>query len=236
MPRFSALLLALALAAPALHAQSRPGMPRPLADAARGVGADASAAQSLTQAVARALVEEDRLTVPEASTFDCHGCAVALLGDRALVGAYDDDDAGVGGAYVFVRDGDGWALQQRLVSPDSAPGDGFGVAVALFGDRALVGADVAASPEDESDPGANIKGAAYVFHFDGASWRQEDRLSVPDALFDGPGSSVALSDDMALVGYPEDGAGAARPRSASRHLALGPCAWPCWTCSAVRSP
>ena len=78
----------------------------------------------------------------DAAAVDCFGTSVSISGDTALVGAYQDDDAGsdTGSAYVFVRSGDTWTQQAKLTASDAAAGDYFGYSVSVSGDTALVGA------------------------------------------------------------------------------------------------
>jgi hypothetical protein len=107
-----------------------------------------------------------------------------------LVGAYWDDERR-GAAYVFVRDGDSWNEEQKLVAGDGAAGHRFGGAVSLGTDRALVGAYA-------RDAG---RGAAYVFALSDDTWSEESLLVASDGINnDLFGWSVALAEDRALVG------------------------------------
>lgn len=123
------------------------------------------------------------------------GESVALDADTALVGSRE-------GAYVFVRSGTGWVLEQVLSASDAAPNDGFGSSVALDGDTALVGA-----PWD--DDGDAETGSVYVFVRSSGSWSQQQKLTAVDGEEnDRLGTSVALFGDTALVGAPlEDDSG-----------------------------
>ncbi|MCI0710193.1 MAG: FG-GAP repeat protein [Chloroflexi bacterium] len=135
-----------------------------------------------------------------ANGFDYHvfGGAVALDGDTALIGAYGDFcTAGewCGSAYVFTRSGSTWTQQARLTAPDADDWDYFGVAVAIDGDTALIGAFA-----DECAVGDDC-GSAYVFVHSGGLWSQQAKLAAPDlAAYDGFGGSVALDGDTALIG------------------------------------
>ena len=137
-----------------------------------------------------------KLTADDADAGDQFGGAVALSGDRALVGAhlFDGGSKDSGAAYVFVRGATGWTQEARLRAGDRSTRDNFGRAVALSGDRALVGAPNKNTPSSDS-------GAAYVFARSETGWTQETRLSftpsIPDDNF---GFAVALSADRALVG------------------------------------
>jgi hypothetical protein len=140
--------------------------------------------------------EQQKLTASDEAWNDDFGTSVALSGDTAVVGAPFDDDAGSasGSAYVFVRSGTRWSQQQKLTASDAAPNDDFGLAVAVSGDTAVVGAI------GDDDAGRD-SGAAYVFVRSGTRWRQQQKLTASDAassdLF---GNSVAVSGDTAVVG------------------------------------
>jgi hypothetical protein len=73
---------------------------------------------------------------------DAFGTSVAFDGDTLVVGAPQDDVAGVnaGAAYVFTRSGTTWSLQQKLTAPGLTADDRFGFAVGLHGNTLVVGA------------------------------------------------------------------------------------------------
>jgi hypothetical protein len=131
------------------------------------------------------------------------GRSVALSrdGNTALIGDPDLNDIGLrsGAAYVYVRAGETWALQQKLVTSDLASEDRLGQSVALSddGNVALVGA-----PEKDA-PGLPGEGAAYVFKRSGAAWSQRSKLVAGDAD-GGFGVSVSASSNgfTLLVGAP----------------------------------
>lgn len=129
------------------------------------------------------------------ATAGSFGYSLALAGDTALIG-----DPGFGGgrggmAYIFVRNGSEWTRQAVLSRFDQATDgykDHFGYAVALQGDRAVIGA-----PQQEK------AGRAFIFVRSGTTWRREAELGVSDDLaYQSFGSTVALSGDRALVGRP----------------------------------
>ncbi|MDS4039713.1 MAG: hypothetical protein RKP20_00855 [Candidatus Competibacter sp.] len=131
------------------------------------------------------------------AAFDEFGSAVAVAGDTVVVGARRQN-SDRGAAYVFVRSGATWTQQAQLIASDGAAGHGFGAAVAISGDTAVIGAG-----------GAN---ASYVFKRVGATWTQQPRLAANDgATGDSFGCAVAVSGDSALIGAPSKttGAGAA---------------------------
>jgi hypothetical protein len=121
------------------------------------------------------------------------GQAIALSADTALVAAAPD--RGLGEVWVYVRNGTQWQLEARLQSSDIQHFDGFGQALALDGDTALIGASVAAGNS------AIRSGAAYVFVRKNGVWTEQAKLAAMDgSLFDYFAQSVSLSGDIALIG------------------------------------
>jgi parallel beta-helix repeat protein len=134
-----------------------------------------------------------KLLASDGATDDRFGCAVAISGDAALVGAYQDDDNGAssGSAYIFRYDGSEWIQEAKLVPSDGAAGDQFGSSVAISGEIAVIGARY-----DDADTGS-----AYVFRYDGSSWVEQAKLLASDgASGDRFGGSVAVFDDTVVVG------------------------------------
>ncbi len=162
-------------------------------------GQHATAAFSVT--VEQPYAAQSRLLANAATGGDSFGYAVALEGGRAVIGApINDDGAGPPGAvYVFELSGTSWRQVVELTGKDTLGGDMFGAAVALSGDRLLVGA-----PFDDH-PGLNDAGSVYVFEFDGAAWVETVKLVAGDAAAGAWfGQSVALSGDRLLVGASGD--------------------------------
>jgi len=143
-------------------------------------------------------VQQTQLTAADGAAGDEFGYSVALFGDTALVGAIYNGvgaNSDQGSAYVFVRSGTSWALQQKLTAADGAAGDEFGYSVAVSGDTALVGA------VGDAVGSNTAQGSAYVFVRSGSTWSQQAQLTAADgAAGDQFGYSVAVSGDTALVG------------------------------------
>jgi len=153
--------------------------------------------------------QEAKLTASDEAGEDFFGVSVSVSGDRALIGAFGDDDKGSasGSAYVFVRDPltSSWTQEDKLIASDGAAVDFFGISVSLSGDTALIGAQL-------DDDKGSASGSAYVFVRDPltSSWTQEDKLIAASdgAAFDQFGFSVSLSGDTALIGaFADDDAG-----------------------------
>ncbi len=145
--------------------------------------------------------EMAKLTASDDASGDQFGYSVSLSGDRALVGAYLDDDNGSnsGSAYVFDLSGGSWLETAKLTANDGENEDLFGSSVSLFGDRALVGAYL------DGDNGF-ASGSAYVFDLTTGSWSEVAKLTASDGAFgDQFGYSVSLSGDRVLVGAIEGG-------------------------------
>ena len=96
------------------------------------------------------------------------GQAIVLAGDLALVGAPGEAN-GAGMVYAFRRARDGaWSAAGALPAQGLVAGDHFGSAIAIDGDRVVVGA-----------PSRKVKGAIYVFRRDAAgTWAQETEQTI----------------------------------------------------------
>jgi len=203
----SALLAAIALLAAVPAA----------AEAPRDLSRDASAVLALQ------LVEQAQL-LDDGPTDDKFGCAVAVSGDTAVVGAEADNAGGQstlqGAAYIFVRSGTTWSQQQKLTASDGARGDAFGCAVAIDGDTVLVGAQW-------DDVGTNLsQGSAYVFTRSGTTWTQQQKLTTSDgAADDWLGGALALSGDTALVGVERHDVGAKRQQGVAYVFTRSGASW-----------
>ena len=141
-----------------------------------------------------AFLETARLTAADGAENDYFGSSVVVSGDFAVVGSYNDDTVrgdGAGSAFVYVRNGNVWTLQQKLTAADGAADDNFGVAVAMSGDTIVIGAD-------RDDTAA---GSAYVFTRNGNVWTQQQKLTAFDRSgFDLFGHSVSISGETVVVG------------------------------------
>ena len=144
---------------------------------------------------------EATLEASDGGSPDRFGCSVALSGHIALVGARNhtvDAKYGQGAAYVFSRSGGAWSERQELDAGDGQAKDGFGFAVALSGDTAVVGA-----PFHPVDDLTNWPGAAYLFTRSGGGWSEKQELDASDAgNLDFFGQAVAVSGRDVLVGAP----------------------------------
>lgn len=84
-------------------------------------------------------VHEQTLTSADPGETDRLGWSVSLSGDFALAGAvYKDLETGA--AYLFHYQGGQWVQWQKIMAPDRALYDEFGWAVAIDGNKLLVGA------------------------------------------------------------------------------------------------
>ncbi len=154
--------------------------------------------------------QQTKLTAADADGGDVFGEAVSISGDTVVVGDRNDEDGGssAGSAYVFVRNGSTWTQQTKLTASDASAGDQFGNAVAISGDTTLVGA------RDTDDDGTQ-SGSVYVFTRSGTAWTQAQILHAPGAAAgDQFGESVAIDDDTAVVGLPNDDDGGSDSGSA----------------------
>ncbi|MHA2298512.1 MAG: GH25 family lysozyme [Candidatus Hodarchaeales archaeon] len=146
-------------------------------------------------------VEQGKLIAKDGVTRDMFGISVSVSGDIAVIGAHMDDDSGIdsGSAYVFVRNGNSWTKEAKLIANDGEDWDGFGISVSISNDTAVIGAWF-----DD-----NKTGSAYVFVRKGNIWIKEAKLVARDrAEGDRFGASVSISGDTIVIGaYTDDDAG-----------------------------
>lgn len=142
--------------------------------------------------------EKQNLLSSDIKAHDYFGCSVAINGQVAIVGAYvadAPDKHNCGAAYIFHLEGDKWVQKDKLQPVDLSANDEFGNAVAIDGNVAIVGASLA------EPPGKTSVGAAYIFHYEGGKWKQQNKLQPLDLDSDDHfGSSVAISGNWAIVG------------------------------------
>ncbi len=149
--------------------------------------------------------QQQKLTASDGGANHDFGYSVAVSGDVSVVGASAGfgTTLGSGSAYVFARSGTTWSQQQKLTASDGVNGDSFGIAVAVSGDTAMVGAF-----SDDVGTNAN-QGSVYAFVRAGTSWSQQQKLTASDgAANDLFGISLAISGDTAVVGAYSDDVGA----------------------------
>jgi hypothetical protein len=154
--------------------------------------------------------EQMQLTAADADFGDQFGFSMALLGDVLMVGALGNDDAcpadptcDSGSAYVFRKTGGIWGEEAKLTANDAERFDVFGFAIDVSEDLLIVGA-----PNDDdacpADPNCN-SGSAYIFRRVAGAWVQEAKITGSNAAADDRfGASVAIDDDVAVVGSPRD--------------------------------
>lgn len=117
-------------------------------------------------------------------------------GNTLLVGAPFIDTAR-GAAYVFVRSGNTWTQQAKLVGSLRFNFDYFGYYSAISGDGNTVVIGVYGR--------SNNSGRAYIFTRSGTSWSEQALLSASDySDFDSFGSAVDISfnGDRVVIGAP----------------------------------
>ena len=143
--------------------------------------------------------EAARLTASDGATDDYFGESVAICGDRAIVGAYLDDDNGEdsGSAYIFERDAGGtWHEVAKIIASGGDANDHFGIGASISGDTVIVGADTA------------FEGRAYIYEWNGSNWLETAQLRGDTIVTGGHfGRSVSVDGNLALVGAYDAGAG-----------------------------
>ena len=149
-------------------------------------------------------LEVATLVSPAGGPEGSYGTTVAIDEDRAAVGWSEIDDEGalLGRVTIYVRSpSGGWGDEQTLLS--ETPDDLFGSAIAIEGDRLVVGAP---APCPEAEEGVEItktRGTVHVFQRSGAVWEQTATLRGAGAC-QRFGLAVALGGDRFAAGNRSD--------------------------------
>jgi len=137
-----------------------------------------------------------KLLAADGADYDHFSEALAMVGDRIVIGApfHSDNGSWTGSAYVFRMARGIWVQEQELLPPDGTPNDQFGSSVAIFADRVAVGA----AWDDEN---GMWSGSVYVFRLQAGTWTLEQKLLANDGVAeDWFGWSVAMGKDRVVVG------------------------------------
>jgi hypothetical protein len=91
-----------------------------------------------------------------------------------------------------------WGDLAKVIASDGGASDSFGYSVAICENIAVIGARA------DDDAGAD-SGSAYVFHFDGTSWSEQQKLLASDgAESDLFGRTLSVSGEVVAVGAYQD--------------------------------
>lgn len=142
---------------------------------------------------------------------DIFGVSVAISNHVIVVGAQWDDEGilgqnsleDAGSVYIFEKNSDNlWQELQKVTASDRAAEDYFGAAVAISGNRIVIGAE----RQDFDEMGENEMdraGAAYIFERNESTglWEEVQKIvSSNRQNRDSFGGSVAIQDNHIVVG------------------------------------
>jgi len=142
---------------------------------------------------------EQKLVANDLNGKALFGFSVGRDIEYGIVGApFGDDgqDCHGGSAYIYEWNGGRWVLTDKLCASDGQGGEQFGVAVAVHGDWAVVGAKF-------GDGATGDSGAAYVYKRSGERWVEYQKLWGSDGqLGDRFGESVWMELERIFCGAP----------------------------------
>ncbi|MFN0242151.1 MAG: hypothetical protein ACKVWV_04595 [Planctomycetota bacterium] len=147
-----------------------------------------------------AWVQQVKLIAGDVASNASLGWSVAIHGDTIVAGApglFTPGFGATGAVYVYVRSGNTWTQQAKLLSIATR----MGWTVSLWGDTVVAGA-----PEDTIS--IFHEGSARVFVRNGTTWSQQARLKAADDDADAAfGLSVSVHEDTVAIGAPGDNQG-----------------------------
>ncbi len=150
-------------------------------------------------------VFQAKLMSADSEAKDHFGRSVYINDNRAIVGCTysNDPETYNGSAYIFVNNNGVWTQQAKLLASDRGRMDRFGVTVGMWGDYAIVGCY--GSDYTVNGTAYSNGGAAYIYHFNGTSWGEEQKL-IPNVPINEMkfGWAVSMYNDKAIIGTTED--------------------------------
>jgi len=140
--------------------------------------------------------ETQRVEHSRLDDFARFGRSIDISINRAVIGAYQEG-SGEGAAYVFIRAGDTWSFEARIVSP--SPGDEqFGDSVSISGNTIAIGAPL------NDQAGAFRSGSVYVYQRNTTTgaWELQATLSSSGGhqAWEQFGVEVAVDGNVLAVG------------------------------------
>jgi uncharacterized repeat protein (TIGR01451 family) len=162
--------------------------------------------------------DEPKVMAPDGRLGDEFGRSASVDEDWLAVGApfADGPRAGGSGVVYLFRHQDStpsWVYAAKLSASDGARGDQFGLTLALSGNTLVVGAPNAVGTA------GSLSGVVYVFHLDGGSWAEHQKLTAGDAAaFDNFGFSLGLDGSTLVVGAPFHDRGSAAGNAGTAYV------------------
>ncbi|HMZ82254.1 MAG TPA: FG-GAP repeat protein, partial [Acidobacteriota bacterium] len=142
--------------------------------------------------------QQQKLTAFDGAAQDQFGQVVSISRDTLVVSARLADVGGntdQGAAYVFVRTGVTWSLQQKITAADGQVSDNFGASVAIHHETLAIGA-----PGDDIGPALN-RGSVTILVRTGTTWNVQQVVTTPDGISGiNFGIAVAIQSDTLAVG------------------------------------
>lgn len=148
--------------------------------------------------------QQAKLSPKDRQSGDHFGESVAIDNSTIVVSARRNKEGEkyYGAVYVFIKSGDSWIQQTKLLANDRAVSkynNGFGTSVAIDNDTIVVGA------EGSSDDGKTENGAVYIFNREGNKWTQQAKLTANDKENNEMlGRSVGIDNGVIVVGTPQE--------------------------------
>ncbi|MBI5765325.1 MAG: hypothetical protein HZA51_17575 [Planctomycetes bacterium] len=143
--------------------------------------------------------QQAMLSPTDGTTQDWFGYSVAVDGNTAIVGAVFADIAGNlmhGAVYIFVRTGQTWTQQAKIIPPANRQGSLYGWSVAIEGDTAVVGAPFYHATYQ-------YQGRVFVYQRLNNVWSLAADLTAPDGeQTDYLGTCVAIDNGTLVATAP----------------------------------
>ncbi|MCA9008092.1 MAG: cadherin-like domain-containing protein, partial [Planctomycetaceae bacterium] len=154
---------------------------------------------------------------PAPASGDGFGSTVAIDGNTVIIGAPSDDTGATnaGSVYVYDVSGGSATLTATVNNPTPASGDRFGQAIAVSGNRMVIGTI-------GDDTGASNAGSAYLYTLSGGTATLAATIDNPSpAADDWFGEAVSIDGNTLVVGAYTDDTGASNAGSVYVYNLIG---------------
>lgn len=145
--------------------------------------------------------EQAKLLPNDGEALDQFGHSSSVAGTTAIIGSWRDNDNGQDSGSAYMYDTLTGLQLSKLTAGDGAAGDGFGIAVALDGTTAIVGA------QGDDSNGAD---SGSIYFYNAATGSQlAKRVASDGKAGDKFGHALAVDGNTAIVGAPGSAGGSA---------------------------
>ena len=146
--------------------------------------------------------QQQKFVAPVRTEWDRFGEKVSISGDYIVISAPNEDEDEnetntidfSGSVYMYKRNGTSWLLQQKIVAPDRAKGNYFGLSFSIYENYLVIASGY--------EWGKLDYGSIYIYENNGNDWTLQQKLTKTDFIqsYRGVPENVSIFGDYIAVG------------------------------------